>query len=231
MNNPQKLQGRVVLVVMTVGLIALASSLIVLLNVRSKDQAAQEQLRATVRELRVQLDDKDRTISDLKASADRLQATVTATPSGQTESRADASLNAISELGRRIAEIGSVQTQTLALVRSIATKTEGSQSPERAAKERRAALAVLEEARAEQEVKLAVASKKVEELLVTLRVPNDVSSMPTDRALSVPSAKAYWPYFEARREQEMLQLVSERLKLRLIQEQLDSRVQEKANGP
>jgi len=230
MNNPQKLQGRVVLVVMTVGLIALASSLIVLLNVRSKDQAAQEQLRATVRELRVQLDDKDRTISDLKASADRLQATVSATPSGQTESKGDASISAILELSRRVAAIGSAQTQTLALVQRLGAKASPSESPEQAAKERRATLAVLEEARAEHEGKLAAARKKVEELLVALRVPNDVSSMPTDRALSVPSAKAYWPYFEARREQEMLQLVTERLKLRLIQEQLDSRVQEKVNG-
>lgn len=229
MNSSQRLQTRVILVLMMTGLIALACFLIVLLNVRSRDQAAVEQLRMTVRELRVQLDDRDRTILDLKASVERLQTASNTTSAGKSESKPDLSLKLISELQRRITEMGSTQTQILAFVQKAAAKNSAVvESLPWTAKERQAALAVLEEAQKEHEQKSAAAKKRVEQLLMTLRVPNEIAALPTERALSAPSA--YWPYFEARRELEGLQLVVERLKLRLTQEQIDSRIQERAKS-
>ena len=219
---------RAVLVVMAIGLAVLGGFVVVLLNVREKDQAGLEQLRGTVRELRAQLEDRERSIVDLKTSVDHLQSKITATPPVRHESKSDNSSTALSDLARRVADVGSTQAQILGLLQKVAAKTSGTEVPWTPA-ERQAALAVLEEAQKEHELKVTAGKKRVEDLRIAHGVPNEVAALPTERALSAPSA--FWPYFEARRELEGLQLIVERLKLRLVQEQLDSKIQDKTKGP
>ena len=63
------------------------------------------------------------------------------------------------------------------------------------------------------------------ELLLSLNISPEVSTMDVAKALDTASLRAYWPYFEARRERDSLQYFIERLRGRLLQERVDSRIE------
>ena len=64
--------------------------------------------------------------------------------------------------------------------------------------------------------------QKATELLTSLNVPDDISRMDANKALDTPDLRPYWPFFEAKREREILQTLEDRLRMRLIQEQVDA---------
>ena len=71
--------------------------------------------------------------------------------------------------------------------------------------------------------------QKVTALLLSLKVPDDVVSIPTAKALETPSLQAYWPYFEAKKELEPLQRIVESLKIRLVQDRLNATIEAAGN--
>jgi hypothetical protein len=55
--------------------------------------------------------------------------------------------------------------------------------------------------------------------------------MDASKALDTASLKPYWPFFEAKQERDRLQFFMERLRMRLVQEQIDAALQaQKAAG-
>lgn len=88
--------------------------------------------------------------------------------------------------------------------------------------DRGAGLGHLEALAQEGRQQLESARQKSKELLTTLNVPADVSTMDANKALDAATLRPYWPFFEAKRERELLQTVGERLQRRLIQEQIDA---------
>jgi hypothetical protein len=226
MNTSKERQRSVLVTVLVAGIITSMGVTIAVLSSRSKDKGALENVRDTNHKLRSQIEDRDRTISDLKSSVQELQAAL----QRRAESKPRPILSSDPELARRLIELISTQTQTLALVEKVAAKTGASDSPERTGRNRQAGITVLEESQAEQEQKVLVAKKKTAELLETLKIPDDVFALQPERVLGMPSLRTYWPFFEARGDQEMQQMILDRIRLRLFQEKLDARVHEKSNS-
>jgi hypothetical protein len=79
----------------------------------------------------------------------------------------------------------------------------------------------LEQFAAEHQRQTQAARMKVIDLITQLNPPDEVAIMEPKTGLALPSMKHYWPYFEARREQDKWDLVAERLELRMIQERID----------
>ena len=89
--------------------------------------------------------------------------------------------------------------------------------------QREAALAALELSVGEHQQKLDAAKQRAEELLVSLGIPADISTMDGIKALATASLKPFWPFFEAQRAREHMTFLMERLQARLMQERLEAR--------
>lgn len=70
---------------------------------------------------------------------------------------------------------------------------------------------------------------KAAEIAISLQVADTIAAIPSYAALRTPSLKRYEPYFSVKREQENLEAVLERMKLRLVQEQVEEQIRAK-NG-
>jgi hypothetical protein len=66
--------------------------------------------------------------------------------------------------------------------------------------------------------------QRAKDLLTSLNVPPDVSTMDANKALHAAALRPYWPFFEAKRERELLQTVGDQLQRRLVQEQINAAV-------
>ena len=83
-------------------------------------------------------------------------------------------------------------------------------------------VAAMEALAQEQQQQLQAAKQRATELLASLTVPDAVSTMEACKALDTASLRQYWPFFEAKREREALQAVTERLQMRVISERVDA---------
>jgi hypothetical protein len=248
-------QTRIVITTMAVGLIVLTCSTIVLLYAKSHLETELRQLKDASGELREKLQAKERATSDLQESIQRLQATSVVPPQlsaaanlelrgrldnlsnmqSQTlaaikiaaTSPPQPSMAANSDFREQMDHLSNIQSQTLAVVQGVAGKMGVAVSPERQLRLQKAGVALLEEEKARRENALADHKAKLAELISTLRVPDEVAGLASDKALGMPSLKRYWPYFEARRNMELQQLVTERVNLRLIQEKVNLEMEEK----
>ena len=99
-------------------------------------------------------------------------------------------------------------------MRMIQERVDGSSGP-----------AELETLLKEGEQQLAAARQGAAELLRTLSVPPEISTMDASKALDTANLGAYRPFFEAKRERDVLQELGDRLRRRLIQEQVDAAIE------
>ena len=166
--------------------------------------------------LRDELTAKDATIADLRARVERLEGTF---PSRSTEPPPFNSENR--ELGNRLAELAILQSNMLAMVEKLSPQARRPESPEEIQRQRNERIQVLESQLAEQQRKVESANQKVEELRTSLNVPDDVAALDNDKALDLPSLKTYWPYFEARREKDLVRRLAEILRMKVAAEKLD----------
>src|SRR5258706_7441374 len=213
--------------VITAGLVVFIGIVAFVLNQPSKDKAALEKFEQLTRELRADVEARDRTIDQLQNSLRQIHASNTSAPQTSPANKVALDLSGNSELVGRLEAITAAQKQTMALVHKVGAKVGAFDSPERTAQEAQAGIAALEEAQAEHQKKLAEATQRMTELVVSLKVPDEAAGLDTDKALNTPSLQAYWPYFEARRERENARVITERLNLRIIQEQIDAGIRTK----
>lgn len=82
-------------------------------------------------------------------------------------------------------------------------------------------VASLEADAAVQQQKLNAAKQKVEQLVLSLQVPDDVALMDAAAGLDVPGLKKFWPYFEAKRERDEIQRFISIAKIKAESERLD----------
>ena len=119
-----------------------------------------------------------------------------------------------------------IQQSNLAmLVQSLLAKTSDNESPEMTAERRDAALRVLNTAAQQNRQKLETARQSAAELLITLDVRPEISTMDARQALDTVSLSGYWPFFEAKRKRDALQGFADRLRARLMQERVDGAAQ------
>ena len=197
------------------------------LSSRSKERAAAEQSRDEARRLRERVLTQDRAVAELQASLQQLQSNSLSSSSSSAQAQSSRLHSAEAELIRRLQELKSIQAQTLGLVEQVAAKTGAMEPPEREAQRRRAAASVLKESLKDNQQQLEGKTQKMSELIALLKVPDEIAAMDPLKGLNMPHLRSYWPYFQTRREREAVQLVIDRIQLRLIQDDLDRRIEEK----
>jgi hypothetical protein len=125
------------------------------------------------------------------------------------------------ELARRVAELTLLQSNTAVVVERLLARTADAPPPAVVAQRRDAAIAALEVTIQNEQQRLEAAKERVAELLIRLSIPAEVSTMDATKGLDTTSLRAYWPFFEAKRERDVLLSLAERLQLRLIQERVE----------
>jgi len=160
-------------------------------------------------------------IADLRNSIERLQLGIVGTTHATSSAR---TVNVEADLTIRLAELAVLQSNTLALVERLMARA-ASLAPPESLHQREAGITALESAAAEHQQKLDAIKQKVVDLLVTLNIPPEVSSMDAAKVFDNPSLRTYWPFFEAKRQRENMQFLLERLQARLMQEKLEAKVQ------
>jgi hypothetical protein len=90
---------------------------------------------------------------------------------------------------------------------------------------RQSGILKLEQSAAEQEDKINAAMQKLQHLASSLNVPAELDRMPAEAGLLRIELASYWPFFEAKREIEMLRRVCDAMRLRIAQETLEASLQ------
>jgi hypothetical protein len=206
-------------------LVAVVSIGVWLFSGRSRDKAAMEDLRRESADLRAQLEARDRAIADLQTIVAGLPQRSAVSPRPSGERPQSPFLNAELELARRMADVTSAQSNLLVLVEKLIARAGGSHPPDVAARLNQKALVVFETVANEEQQRLDSAKQRAAELLVGLNVPAEISTMEAGKALDTAGLRAYWPYFEAKRERDALQALVERLRIRLMQERMEAAVE------
>lgn len=216
---------------MIVVVAALACAAVFLWSRQAGTKAALTNLQHQSEELRSQLETCDQTIIELRSSIERLQRSAVSSPPTEPTTRANPATSSENDLARRLVELTLLQSNTLALVEKLMTRAAELQSPPESPKQSEAAITALELSLADYQQKLVETKQRAAELVVTMNIPAEVSTMEASKALDIASLKPYWPFFEAKRERDSMQLLMERLRMRLAQEQLDAAIQaRKATG-
>jgi len=205
-----------VLILLAVGLIAF------IVYQRFAHQILLSQLQAERTKLEAELNERELTVSQLRAEVRNLRTIVGAPSRVQSRSRQPASADRESDLRRQINALQASHSNAVALAQNLATETLRSAAEEQNRAAAAAALAELESSAGDALDQAEAARQRAEELIVTLNVPTDVALMDPEAGLQTSGLRAYWPYFEARRERDTLQRTADALRLRLVQEAADS---------
>lgn len=193
---------------------------------RSGREAASNELRKEISELRSQLASSDVTLSALQAETQQLRRGALAAGGSQ------ATVGSLpeTELNRRFAELTRLQSNTAILVQGLVTRTTDASSPVPDALRRQAAIVALEASVQEHGQRVEAAKQRATDLLLSLNIPAEVSTMDAAKALDTASLRAYWPYFEAKRERDTLQNLAERIQSRLLAERVDAAIAARSEG-
>jgi hypothetical protein len=141
---------------------------------------------------------------------------------GLRSRRSPASAEAATNLVRRMDELAALQAKTLALVQTLADKTGEAGSPQQKLKQRETALAALEAALKDYQRRAAAAKKTLDDLRVSLEVPDDVVALEPATGLALDSLRQYWPYLEAKMDSQMAEQGAESLQRRLRQQRAEA---------
>lgn len=200
------------------GFLAVAALATVVTYERLRHRATVTRLGRERSELQSQVEARDLTITQLNSEVRNLRSLLGTPATSRPTARSASPAPAEAELRRQIADLQAAHSNTLALAGSLLTDKSRSEAEEEARKTNAEVLAELESASSEASQNAETARQRTEELLDSLNVPADVEALNTETALASPNLRSYWPYFEARRERDILERVAEALRLRLVQE-------------
>jgi DNA repair exonuclease SbcCD ATPase subunit len=197
-----------------------------------RNTAALEELRRECAQLRADLEARDRSIESLQSKLENLLTPGTAPRTGLAPVPAPTARDGDIDSLRRVAELAALQSNVAALIERLQMKSSGPEPPEQAARRAQAGVTLLETTVQNHQQKLEAARQKTAGLLLDLNIPPEVSTLDAAKGLDTASLRAYWPYFEAKRERETMQSLAERLAMRLLQEKIDASIEAaRGNAP
>ncbi|MBL9168566.1 MAG: hypothetical protein JNN07_12555 [Verrucomicrobiales bacterium] len=173
-------------------------------DVRQRAHQASAAAQRDIAALRAQLDARDEVIQDLKTSVRQLQGVVGTKSPGT--GRTPSSPVAVSELDwvERLHDLELRQSNMVAMVERLADKIPDGEALDQMAGQLEALLLREELAEGDQSAQAEGARQRVAELLLSLSVPADVAELEPSKALENSALQAYWPYFEARQQSEVI---------------------------
>lgn len=181
-----------------------------------------DELRKEKSRIQAQLDEEHLVVTQLRAEVSNLRTIIGAPGRTQSRGRQPAASDRESDLRRQISALQASHSNAVAVAQNLAAEALRSASDVQSRSEAAAALAELESSASDALEQAEGARQRVEDLIVTLNVPGDVAAMDPDAGLQSSNLRAYWPYFEAKRDRDNLQRTAEALRLRLVQETADS---------
>lgn len=173
-------------------------------------------------ELRAQLEVRNGVISSLQADLQQMQSLVRVAPPSTRSNLSTSDNTAESGLAQRIAELGVQVSNTAMVVERLAARIPDTDFPAQRAERSKASLPALEVSVQDEQRKAELATQKAAELLTNLNVPPDAAMIPPDQALDNVDLRAYWPFFEAKKERDVQRRIAEAIRLKLMSEKIES---------
>jgi hypothetical protein len=125
------------------------------------------------------------------------------------------------ELLQRMRDLVVFQSNTVIALDRLNARLGAGEPPRSTEEQWHKGMVVLEQSLTELLQRQQAAREKASDLLLKLNIPDEIAQMDAGKGLDSGSLRGYWPYFEAKRERETHQVLAERLRLRIIQEQVD----------
>jgi hypothetical protein len=172
--------------------------------------------------LRQELEARDSTIAEMQTTIENLQSRA---PKQLTTSRAQVE----AEVQQRLAEAARLQSNAAQLVGALTAAREAPEAPETPEyleKRTQASIEILGKHVKHAEEKATALNARMKELLTQLNIPEEIASLEPRKGLASASLQQYWPYFEAKKEAEMHQMIVDRLKMRTLQENIEAEILE-----
>jgi hypothetical protein len=171
-------------------------------------------------ELRVQSEDLETKLAALRGEFGRQQAVqpVVGLIAGQPLT------NDFAELSGRMDQLAAQQSNILASLQNLSTTISLIETPTQKHQNYQHAVTALSAKAAKQEGKMDSARLKLEQLMTSLNVSDDVAALDDDMGLSIPSLRAYWPYFETRKEWLWAQRNAKIIRMKLQMSEIDTEV-------
>lgn len=173
-------------------------------DIRQRSKVTSASFQRDIAALRAQLDARDEVIQDLKASVRQLQGVAGAKRvEGASSSSVSSGLSDLDWV-ERLHDLEIRQSNTVAMVERLAEKIPDGDSLDQMAGQIEALLLREELAEGDQTAQAEAARQRVAELLLSLSVPADVAELDPSKALENTALQAYWPFFEARQQSEVM---------------------------
>lgn len=173
-------------------------------DIRQRSKVTSASFQRDIAALRAQLDARDEVIQDLKASVRQLQGVAgTKHVAGSSSSVPSVGLSDLDWV-ERLHDLEVRQSNTVVMVERLAEKIPDGESLDQMVGQIEALLLREELAEGDQSALAEAARQRVAELLLSLSVPADVAELDPTKALENSALQAYWPYFEARQQSEVL---------------------------
>jgi hypothetical protein len=204
-----------------VALIAIAIIAVFAVTDRSRNRVALGELGRGTAELRAQLEERDRLISSLQADLQQVQSQMRAAPESN-RSKVIPLDTTDSRLAQRVAELGVQLSNTAVVVERLVAMIPDTEAPAQSAQRSKTLLPALEVSAQEEQRKWELAGQKAAELLTNLNVPPEAAMIPPNQALDNVDLRAYWPFFEAKKERDVQQRIAEAVRMKLITERIES---------
>ena len=189
-------------------------SAVVMLILWRRHELLVKGVRQDVADLRAELASRDARELEWQT---KLEEDLYPTPNQTTASSADS----FAELERRLDQLTVQESNTLALVQSLASNIPQPESPEVSRQRRELEVTAMDDEVKTQQEKVDAAQQKVEQLATSWNVPDELSRMDVSVGLDSVPLKPYWPYFKARRERDELQTMLSLMKTKAAAERLD----------
>lgn len=183
-----------------------------------RDRESLESAGRESAELRAQNQDLDAKLTALKDELSRPQGvqSVAGYIAGQPLT------NDFAELSGRMDQLAAQQSNILAFLQNLSTTISLIETPTQKHQNYQHAVTALSAKAAKQEEKMDSARLKLEQLMTSLNVPDEVAALDDDMGLSIPSLRAYWPYFETRKEWLWTQRNAKIIRMKLQMSEVDT---------
>jgi hypothetical protein len=173
-------------------------------------------------ELRVQNEDLESKLAALRGDFGRQQAvqSMVGLIAGQPQA------TDLTELNRRVDQLAAQQLNILAFLPNLVISNSLIETPEQKQQGFQRAIAVLSEKKANKEAKSDSARLKLEQMITSLNVPDEVAAVDDVTGLNTPSLRTYWPFFKARQEwrdtEDMIRFLNRKLEVSEIDMETES---------